>query len=483
MPMRQTILLLATLILFPIGLAAQMTPAAGKPRYAISVFRAGKPIGTIRVELYPDIAPKHVRNFDSLVAIKFFDSTAFHRVIPGFMIQGGDPNTKDKPESTWGFGDPDQTTVPAEFSKLSHRRGILSAARSSDPNSATSQFFICVGNPTYLDGNYTAYGHVIAGMNVADSVVASPRDPSNDRPLEKVIMMIAADGFSTDPTPTAPMLLAPADGATRIDTTKSVTWDSVPGAVMYEVQFSRSADFSTIDTTDFTPLGKTKTSLLTQGAQRYYWRVRASNGGERGPFSEVRSLMTGLAAPLLLTPINNAKSVPTNAQLTWRSAGGAGTYHLKVSTTASLATPVLDKTGITDTTYLAARLEPNKRYYWRVTGSDTIGDGPASPIFYFTTGAATGVEEAVSAADGFTLDGPNPARDAVSLRFTLRRESDVRVTMADASGREIATLFDGAMEPGERILPADLRGLPSGVYLCRLETGGRVETRRLVVVR
>lgn len=159
------------------------------PQYVISVTQGGKPLGDIVVELYPDVAPKHVRNFDSLVSIGFYNGTAFHRVIPGFMIQGGDPNTKDKPRQTWGTGDPSQTRVPAEFSQVPHTRGILSAARSSDPNSATSQFFICVADASWLDSQYTVFGKAISGLEVVDKVVSTPRD-ERDSPLEKVEMTI-----------------------------------------------------------------------------------------------------------------------------------------------------------------------------------------------------------------------------------------------------------------------------------------------------
>src|SRR5438128_7898727 len=107
---------------------AQVT-FTGKPQYQIEVHRADTVMGKIIVEMFPAIAPNSVRNWDSLVSIHFYDSTAFHRVIPGFMIQGGDPNSRSGPRSTWGYGDPDQATVDAEFSAVSHLRGILSAAR------------------------------------------------------------------------------------------------------------------------------------------------------------------------------------------------------------------------------------------------------------------------------------------------------------------------------------------------------------------
>ena len=162
-----------------------------KPQYQISVKHGTEVLGDITIELFPDIAPKHVHNFDSLVSVKFFDGTAFHRCIPGFMIQGGDPNSKDKPKETWGYGAPGQTKVPAEFSSTPHKRGIISAARSTDPNSATSQFFICVANATHLNGQYSAFGQVISGMDVVDKIVDVPKEgPQNSAPVKKVEMTI-----------------------------------------------------------------------------------------------------------------------------------------------------------------------------------------------------------------------------------------------------------------------------------------------------
>lgn len=158
-------------------------------RYVISVTHGGKALGDIHIELWPDVAPKHVANFDSLVSIKFYDGTAFHRVIPGFMIQGGDPNSKDKPKATWGQGAPGQRKIPAEFSDHKHVPGIISAARTNDPNSATSQFFIMVGDSPWLDGQYSIYGKVTKGQEIVDKIVAVDRD-TKDKPNEKVEMTI-----------------------------------------------------------------------------------------------------------------------------------------------------------------------------------------------------------------------------------------------------------------------------------------------------
>ncbi|MDH4184557.1 MAG: peptidylprolyl isomerase, partial [Nitrospinota bacterium] len=122
----------------------------------------------------------------------FYDGTTFHRVIPGFMIQGGDPNSKDAGNrSLHGTGGPGYT-VPAEFNARSHKRGIVSMARSQSPDSAGSQFFICVADSVFLDGKYTVFGEVVEGMDVADKIVAEPRD-RNDNPDNRVEMTITLE--------------------------------------------------------------------------------------------------------------------------------------------------------------------------------------------------------------------------------------------------------------------------------------------------
>ncbi len=138
------------------------------------------PHGVIKLEFIDDKAPGHVKNFKDLAGKNFYDGTAFHRVIPGFMIQGGDPNSKSSNKSQHGTGGPGYS-IDAEFNDVKHERGVVSMARSQDPNSAGSQFFICVQDSFFLDGQYTAFGRVIEGMDVADKIVKEPRD-SNDNP-------------------------------------------------------------------------------------------------------------------------------------------------------------------------------------------------------------------------------------------------------------------------------------------------------------
>lgn len=144
--------------------------------------------GKIEVEFFEDKAPGHVKNFKDLAKKGFYDGTIFHRVIPGFMIQGGDPNTKSDDRSNHGMGGPGYS-IKAEFNDTPHKRGILSMARSSDPNSAGSQFYIVVKDSAFLDGQYTAFGKVLSGMTVADQIVNAPRD-RRDNPNERIEMKV-----------------------------------------------------------------------------------------------------------------------------------------------------------------------------------------------------------------------------------------------------------------------------------------------------
>ncbi len=152
--------------------------------------------GTFKAELYPEVAPNTVNNFISLVKKGFYDGTIFHRVIPGFMIQGGDPEGS-------GMGGPGYG-IKGEFSAngfkndLRHTRGVLSMARSMRPNSAGSQFFVMVADAPHLDGQYAAFGKVIEGMETADAIVSAKRDYS-DRPYEDQIMeKVTVETFGVD---------------------------------------------------------------------------------------------------------------------------------------------------------------------------------------------------------------------------------------------------------------------------------------------
>jgi peptidyl-prolyl cis-trans isomerase B (cyclophilin B) len=141
--------------------------------------------GDMVVEFWPDVAPKTVENFKTLAKKGFYDGTCFHRVIKGFMIQGGDPLTKDPAkEGSWGTGGPGYQ-IKAEFNGRHHVRGVLSMARSNDPDSAGSQFFICHGAPSFLDRQYTAFGKLIKGDEVLEKIATTPTHPQ-DRPNKRM---------------------------------------------------------------------------------------------------------------------------------------------------------------------------------------------------------------------------------------------------------------------------------------------------------
>ncbi len=144
--------------------------------------------GSITLKFFPEVAPNHVNNFVELAKKGFYDGTTFHRVIPGFMIQGGDPKSKDINKAAHGTGGPGHT-VKAEFNDKPHKRGILSMARSANPDSAGSQFFICVADAPFLDRQYTVFGEVVSGLDVVDKIVSQPRD-ARDNPNDRVEMKV-----------------------------------------------------------------------------------------------------------------------------------------------------------------------------------------------------------------------------------------------------------------------------------------------------
>jgi len=165
-----------------------MAEIGEKTRATIAVTSKGQPMGEIVLRFFADVAPGHVNNFMKLSKDGFYNGTTFHRVIPGFMIQGGDPNSKNSDRSSHGMGGPGHK-VKAEFNSTPHKRGIVSMARANDPDSAGSQFFICVADANFLDWQYTAFGEVVSGMEVADKIVTMKRD-GRDNPLERAEMTV-----------------------------------------------------------------------------------------------------------------------------------------------------------------------------------------------------------------------------------------------------------------------------------------------------
>jgi peptidyl-prolyl cis-trans isomerase B (cyclophilin B) len=208
-PAMKTINLICALSLF-VGLSTRVladgtnaTPPAATSSSSGDVAVIKTTDGTMVIAFWPGEAPNTVANFEKLAKQGFYDGTAFHRIIKGFMVQGGDPLTKDASDpSTWGTGGPGYN-INAEFNDHSHQYGVISMARGGDPNSAGSQFFICDGNASFLDHQYTAFGHLIKGGDVLDKIANTPCGPNgqgeNSKPLERVgvtsIKIVPADSI------------------------------------------------------------------------------------------------------------------------------------------------------------------------------------------------------------------------------------------------------------------------------------------------
>jgi peptidyl-prolyl cis-trans isomerase B (cyclophilin B) len=167
----------------------EVKPAAAPPAAGAEVAVIETSDGQMVLEFWSDVAPNTVENFKTLAKKGFYDGTAFHRIIKGFMIQGGDPNTKDPAkEAIYGTGDPGYK-IKAEFNDKKHVLGVISMARSRDPNSAGSQFFICDGAAPNLDHQYTGFGKLIRGLEVLEQIAATPvvRNPASGEPSKPTV--------------------------------------------------------------------------------------------------------------------------------------------------------------------------------------------------------------------------------------------------------------------------------------------------------
>jgi peptidyl-prolyl cis-trans isomerase B (cyclophilin B) len=187
--------------------AAQQPTAASRPKEEpkaapqstneVAVIKTA--VGEMVIEFWPDVAPSTVENFKKLARAGFYDGTASHRIIKGFMIQCGDPLTKDpSKEALWGTGDPGYK-IKAEFNQRKHVRGVISMARSMDPNSAGSQFFICLGPTPQLDGQYTAFGQLTKGDDVLGKLGDTPVGPSASGEMSKPLSRVAIESIKIVP--------------------------------------------------------------------------------------------------------------------------------------------------------------------------------------------------------------------------------------------------------------------------------------------
>jgi len=481
---------LSILLMSIIFLSGIILSQDGRPQYKISNERAGVYIGDIIIELFPYVAPLHVANFDSLVSISFYDSTAWHRVVPNFVIQGGDPNSKHGPRSSWGEGDSTQTTVPAEFSKVSHRKGIIGAARDTDINSATSQFYINTVNNTGLDGRYTAYGIVIEGMDVVHDIENSPRD-NNDNPLEKIEMFISKIGVN-ESIPDIPELLEPADNAVGIMPSTNLVWGNVEEAVLTFLEIALDSNFTNIVFADSFAVTSGNTIAQSNGIEfgrvKYFWRVRSNNGAKFSDYSETRSFTSSIQAPTLIAPENTATNISTSPLLEWTPVEGAVSYRLQIAHTLPSFTEsriVFDESGITEPQKQIENLAANTRHYWRVFGETEEYEGPNSIVWLFTTAPATSVEDDETKPNEFYLfqNYPNPFNPESIIKIQIAENTYTVLKIFDITGREIQTLINKQLEPGIYEINFDASDLTSGIYYYRLETDFYSQTRKMILLK
>ncbi len=467
--MKNILVLLIVLCSLPMTTNAQFN---GKPLYDVLVRQYPDTFGVYRMELYPTIAPLHCENFDTLAQQGFYDSLAFHRVVPNFVIQGGDPNSRSGPPSTWGQGAPWQNTVPAEFNPLSHSRSTIGAARANDPNSATSQFYVNLANNSNLNGNYTLYGKVISGMNVVDSVEAAPTD-ANDRPLDKIDMFITYVGEDTTSPSMAPSLTAPADSAVDLFGDETFSWTAVNSNdfLLYRIEFSKQSDFSSIDY--FENVSKSKTSVkpldnLEQGFVTYYWRVLTNNGGKMNA-SETRSFTTYIAAPILKKPLDMSNSVYMNPILEWYSVSGATQYNVVISTLPTLEIPnfnVVD-TVTWKTDFAPAPLNANSTYYWGVSSVKNGVRGDFSEVRQFTTSNV--ISNLEGSIPQFEMIYPNPNSGIFTVKSAFSTNALFKIH--DING---ALIFEKILSiENERI---DISKEADGIYFYTIE--GKSNTSR-----
>lgn len=451
-----------------------------KPKYLIETHRAGTFLGNIEIELYPLIAPLATANFDSLAGVQFFDSTAFHRVVPGFVIQGGDPNSISGPISTWGQGNPNQPNVPAEFSAVRHTRGTIGAARDVDTNSANSQFYICVANAFSLDGQYTVFGRVTSGMDIVDTIVNSPRDV-NDVPLLKIDMFVTYIGVN-DSVPDPPVLTLPADQSQGILNTQAFQWLKVNNAVLYTMQFSTDSTFSTIDFTRNAGIGyATEPRLL--GSTHYFWRVLSNNGGHESVPSAVFSFNTATGSADLITPPDLSTGTFTNPVFQWNAVPNAASYTLQVAN-SNLFIPsnyFYNQSGLIDTVKQISGLTPNHTYYWRVQSTDGTTPGFYSSRFSFTTGTGVGVEEP-SASKNVLINRifPNPASKIISVELAMKNPGIVHFSLQDLKG---VSVYAASKKVTDTLSThqIELMNLKKGVYFLHITSGKNEDVRKVEI--
>ncbi len=302
--------------------------------------------------------------------------------------------------------------------------------------------------------------------------------------------------------PLAPTLALPANGATGVAASPTLSWNISSGATSYALQVSTSSDFSTL-VLNQTGIGSTSyavSSLLNNTT--YYWRVNATNAGGTSAWSSVWSFTTVVAAPsapTLALPANGATGVAASPTLSWNISSGATSYTLQVSTSSDFSTLVVNQTGIISTSYAVSLLN-NTTYYWRVNATNAGGTSGWSSVWSFATAVATSVEEiagSIPTTYALKQNFPNPFNPTTKVQFDIPQACTVTLKVYTLLGKEVATLVSEELQAGSYKVEWDARGVPSGVYLCRMFAGSLgqttnaaigsgqtyVETKKLVLIK
>lgn len=462
-------------------LITETSGAQTRPMYRIRVVRApADTIGDIVIRLFPSMTPLHTRNFDSIARAGRYDKTAFHRVIPDFVIQGGDPNSISGPESSWGSGDPSQPTVKAEFTNIKHLRGRVGMARSTEINSATSQFYICHGSPTFLDTRYTVFGETVSGFNVIDTVALAPRNAS-DRPLTKISMIVTYEGEDTT-RPGVPVPLTPAMNATKVSTSVNTpfTWTAGSESLRSIIEISADPLFSS-DVIADTVESPTTSVKLPGGLTKYHWRVRADNGGALSDWSATYVLTTGVEAPPLLEPANGAMNTSVEPTLRWEALAVEGaTYRLQVATSSvfQASQMVLNIGGLEIPSHVVTGLSANKKYFWRINASVDGDSSVFSKPYSFTTGASTGVDEGEE-TEVMEL-APSPVLDMLTVTVRPLSGADAWISVVDLQGNIVVKMHNVINSETESSVHINCAQLVPGLYAVRCVSGETVTQRVFV---
>ncbi len=469
------------IILFLLSLisVSQLTTAQGidKPQYQIVTHRGGVYLGIFNIELFPLIAPLATRNFDSLVTVQAYDSTAFHRVVPGFVVQGGDPNSINGPVSTWGNGNPNQPNVNAEFSAVHHYRGRIGAARDANINSANSQFYACVASALFLDGNYTVFGQVTSGMNIVDTIVNSPTVPGTERPVQKIEMFITYTGIDST-IPAAPLLVSPANNALGVSLNFNFQWSVVSDAVMYSIEFSYDSLFTNIIITKDAGNNAATVPGL-QASKHYYWRVKSNNGGHESVFSNVFSFNSIALPPQLFSPYDTATNVYLNPVFSWSDVEPSSTYVLQVSTSSVFTTSsmIYNQSGLSDTIQMVTGLNPNTTYWWRVRS--TVGQpGVYSTKYSFTTGTTIGLESNQNLFVNSIY--PNPVQDVLTIDALLYEPGIVKVSLTNNVGQQVY-YYEQKINQQKFTSNIDVSKFEAGIYFLNISLNDQIVVRKITV--